>query len=41
MGYLSTACLPVKAAADRVAPPPEQGGLLALLSRLCPEYFGS
>ncbi len=29
----------VKAAADRVAPPPEQGGLLALLSDLCPDYF--
>jgi Cof subfamily protein (haloacid dehalogenase superfamily) len=29
----------VKAAADCVAPPPEQGGLLALLSRLCPGYF--
>lgn len=31
----------VKAAADRVAPPPAEGGLLALLSRLCPEFFGS
>jgi Cof subfamily protein (haloacid dehalogenase superfamily) len=29
----------VRAAADRVAPPPEQGGLLALLSALCPGYF--
>lgn len=30
----------VHAAADRVAPPPEAGGLLALLTELCPESFG-
>jgi hypothetical protein len=29
----------VKAAANRVAPPPEHGGLLALLAELCPGYF--
>ena len=29
----------VKAAADRVAPSPEQGGLLALLAQLCPDHF--
>lgn len=29
----------VRARAARVAPPPEQGGLLALLADLCPEYF--
>ena len=29
----------VRAGADRVAPPPEAGGLLALLAELCPEYF--
>jgi hypothetical protein len=29
----------VRAGADRVAPPPEAGGLLALLADLCPEYF--
>ncbi|MBI4588320.1 MAG: HAD family phosphatase [Candidatus Rokubacteria bacterium] len=30
----------VRAGADRVAPPPEAGGLVALLAELCPEYFG-
>ncbi len=30
----------VRAGADRVAPPPQAGGLLALLVDLCPEYFG-
>jgi len=30
----------VRAGADRVAPTPEAGGLLALLADLCPEYFG-
>ena len=29
----------VRAGADRVAPMPEAGGLLALLAELCPEYF--
>lgn len=29
----------VRAGAARVAPPPEAGGLLALLAELCPEYF--
>lgn len=29
----------VRIGADRVAPPPEAGGLLALLTELCPEYF--
>ncbi len=29
----------VKAAADRVAPPPERGGLLAVLADLCPDSF--
>jgi hypothetical protein len=30
----------VRAGADRVAPPPEAGGLRALLTELCPDYFG-
>lgn len=31
----------VRAAARHVAPPPEAGGLLALLASLCPEHFAS
>ena len=31
---------PALAAAARVAPPPEAGGLLALLAELLPEHFG-
>jgi Cof subfamily protein (haloacid dehalogenase superfamily) len=30
----------VRARAGRVAPPPEAGGLLAVLAELCPEHFG-
>jgi len=31
---------PALAAAARVAPPPEAGGLLTLLAELLPEHFG-
>lgn len=31
----------VRAAASRVAPPAESGGLAALLAELCPTHFGS